>query len=119
MPGVADTVNLDHIKRLLWQSPQHQPDRHQLGNQSTPKSVQKLQTALHAKAKAEAGYRFYALYDKISREDTMLFAMYYNFVSVHKTLRTTPAMAAKLTEWLWEIGDIVDGLEAWEASNAH
>jgi hypothetical protein len=29
-----------------------------LGNLSTPKSVQKLQTALHAKAKAEAGYRF-------------------------------------------------------------
>jgi len=28
---------------------------------------QKLQTALHAKAKAEAGYRFYALYDKINR----------------------------------------------------
>ena len=26
---------------------------------ATPKSVQKLQTALHAKAKAEAGYRFY------------------------------------------------------------
>ena len=28
-----------------------------MGNLSTPKSVQKLQTALHAKAKAEAGYR--------------------------------------------------------------
>src|SRR5438309_8681224 len=40
-----------------------------LGNLATPKRVQKLQTALHAKAKAEAGYRFYALYDKISRED--------------------------------------------------
>ena len=40
-----------------------------MGNLSTPKSVQKLQMALQAKAKAEAGYRFYALYDKISRED--------------------------------------------------
>jgi RNA-directed DNA polymerase len=45
-----------------------------LGNLSTPKSVQKLQTALHAKAKAEAGYRFYVLYDKISREDILAYA---------------------------------------------
>ena len=45
-----------------------------------------------------------------------LFAMYYNFVRIHKTLRTTPAMAAKVTERLWEIGDIVEVLEAWEAS---
>jgi RNA-directed DNA polymerase len=45
-----------------------------LGNLSTPKSVQKLQTALHAKAKAEAGYRFYALYDKISRGDVLAHA---------------------------------------------
>jgi hypothetical protein len=37
-------------------------------------SVQKLQTALHAKAKAEAGYRFYALYDKISRADILAHA---------------------------------------------
>src|SRR6266478_4893597 len=43
-----------------------------------------------------------------------LFAMYYNFVRIHKTLRTTPAMAAKVTERLWEIGDIVNVLEAWE-----
>jgi hypothetical protein len=42
-----------------------------LGNLSTPNSVQKLQMALHAKAKAEAGYRFYALYDKITREDIL------------------------------------------------
>jgi hypothetical protein len=45
-----------------------------LGNLSTPKTVQKLQKALHAKAKAEAGYRFYALYDKIIREDILAHA---------------------------------------------
>ena len=45
-----------------------------LGNLSTPKSVRKLQRALHAKAKAEAGYRFYALYDKISRDDILAHA---------------------------------------------
>jgi hypothetical protein len=45
-----------------------------LGNLSTPKSVRKLQKALHAKAKAEAGYRFYALYDKISRDDILAHA---------------------------------------------
>jgi RNA-directed DNA polymerase len=45
-----------------------------LGNLATPASVQKLQTALHAKAKTEAGYRFYALYDKIYREDILTHA---------------------------------------------
>jgi hypothetical protein len=43
-----------------------------------------------------------------------LFAMNYNFVRIDKTLRTTPAMAANVTKRLWEIGDIVDVLEAWE-----
>ena len=45
-----------------------------MGNLATPKSVQKLQSALHAKAKTEAGYRFYALYDKIYREDILAHA---------------------------------------------
>jgi RNA-directed DNA polymerase len=41
---------------------------------TTPVSVQKLQTALHAKAKETSGYRFYALYDKVYREDVLAFA---------------------------------------------
>jgi hypothetical protein len=42
-----------------------------LGNLSTPESVQRLRTALHAKAKDEPGFRFYALYDKIYRLDVL------------------------------------------------
>jgi hypothetical protein len=30
----------------------------------------------------------------------------------------TPAMAAGVTKRLWEIGDMVEVLEAWEAANA-
>lgn len=42
--------------------------------------------------------------------------LYYNFVRIHKTLRTTPAMAAGVTKRLWEMSDVVDVLEAWEAT---
>jgi hypothetical protein len=45
-----------------------------------------------------------------------LHMMYYNFVRIYKTLRTTPAMAAGVTKKLWEMTDVVDVLEAWEAS---
>src|SRR3984893_19143499 len=45
-----------------------------LGNLATPLSVQKLQTALHAKAKENPGFRFYALYDKLYRADVLQYA---------------------------------------------
>lgn len=45
-----------------------------LGNLSTPESVQKLQAALHAKAKEAPGFRFYALYDKVYRADVLAHA---------------------------------------------
>ena len=45
-----------------------------MGNLSIPLSVQKLQTALQAKAKENPAFRFYALYDKVCREDVLQFA---------------------------------------------
>jgi IS1 family transposase len=45
-----------------------------------------------------------------------LHMLYYNFVRIHQTVRTTPAMAAGVTKRLWEIGDVVDVLEAWESA---
>lgn len=40
--------------------------------------------------------------------------MYYNFVKAHQTLRVTPAMAAGLTDRLWDIEDIVALVDANE-----
>jgi len=37
--------------------------------------------------------------------------MYYNFCRIHKSLRITPAMAAGVTERLWDIEDIVSLLD--------
>jgi IS1 family transposase len=42
--------------------------------------------------------------------------LYYNFVRIHKTLKITPAMAAGVTDRLWEVADMVSVLESWEAS---
>jgi IS1 family transposase len=46
-----------------------------------------------------------------------LHMMYYNFVRLHKTLRVTPAMAAGVTDRLWEIGDIVKLVEEAEGTS--
>jgi hypothetical protein len=43
--------------------------------------------------------------------------LYYNFVRIHQTLKVTPAMAAGVTDRLWEMSDVVDLLEAFEASH--
>ncbi|TAL80300.1 MAG: IS1 family transposase [Beijerinckiaceae bacterium] len=44
-----------------------------------------------------------------------LHMMYYNFVRIHSKLRVTPAMAAGVSDRLWEVADIVALVEAQEA----
>lgn len=39
----------------------------------------------------------------------------YNFIKIHRTLRMTPAMAAGVTDRLWEVSDLV---ALWEAEEA-
>jgi hypothetical protein len=36
----------------------------------------------------------------------------YNFIKIHRTMRVTPAMAAGVTDRLWDLEDLVT---AWEA----
>jgi IS1 family transposase len=45
-----------------------------------------------------------------------LHMMFYNFIRIHKTLRVTPAMAAGVTDRLWEIADIAKLVEDAEAA---
>lgn len=40
---------------------------------------------------------------------------YYNFVRIHQTLRMTPAMAAGVTDRLWEMADLVEIVAAADA----
>lgn len=34
--------------------------------------------------------------------------MRYNFVRIHKILRVTPAMAARVADWVWSLAEIAE-----------
>jgi hypothetical protein len=44
--------------------------------------------------------------------------MFYNFCRIHQTLRVTPAMAAGVTDRLWEVSDIAALLDERDAAIA-
>jgi hypothetical protein len=41
-----------------------------------------------------------------------LYALWYNFVRIHKTLRTSPAMAAGIESRLWSMEDVIALVDA-------
>src|SRR5258707_2569006 len=62
-------------RNLSWKPTQEVTKTEGLAmNLATPESVQKLQAALHDKAKKSPDFRFYALYDKVYRKDVLRFA---------------------------------------------
>jgi RNA-directed DNA polymerase len=62
-------------RNLSWKSTQEVTKTEGLVmSLATPESVQKLQAALHDKAKKSPDFRFYALYDKVFRKDVLTFA---------------------------------------------
>jgi hypothetical protein len=54
---------------------------------------------------------------KIDNHVTMvaLYTTFYNFARINSAVRMSPAMAARVTDRLWDIGDIVKLIEDWEA----
>ena len=44
-----------------------------------------------------------------------LYTVWYNFIRIHKTLRVTPAMAAGLTDRLWEMENLAEMVDAAQA----
>lgn len=44
-----------------------------------------------------------------------LYFAFYNFVRLHKSLKTSPAMAAGITDRLWDMEDIVALIDAKDA----
>ena len=45
-----------------------------------------------------------------------LYAVWYNFIRIHKTLRVTPAMESGIEDRLFSFEDLVGIVDEWEAS---
>jgi hypothetical protein len=48
----------------------------------------------------------------------VLYMTWHNFARINSAVRMSPAMAARITEMLWDIGDIVKLIEEWDAARS-
>ncbi len=54
----------------------------------------------------------------LSKGETSAPHLAYNFIKIHRTLRTSPAMAAGVTDRLWDVADLVALWESYEQRRA-
>jgi hypothetical protein len=78
-------------------------------------SVNNLNVRMHDRRTTRLTNAFSKKVQNHAHSMALLF-LYYNFVRIHQTLKMTPAMAAGVTKRLWKMTDVVDMLEAWEAT---
>jgi hypothetical protein len=57
-----------------------------------------------------------AVVERLHCHMVALYAVWYNFIRIHKTLRVTPAMEAGVTDRLFSYEELIGIVDEWEAS---
>jgi hypothetical protein len=91
------------------------PDPHHIATSYVERSYWSARTTMRRYTRLSNGFS-----RKIRNHEAAVNLNYfaYNFVRLHKSLRMSPAMAAGVTDRLWEVSDIVALLEAAESKKA-
>ena len=86
----------EEVGKLAWDKPLDEPE--EKSGVKLPPNVSQLRWKLSNKAKQEPGFRFYALYDRICRDDVLMAAWW--LVMEHKGAAGVDGVT---------VGDIIDG----------
>ncbi len=91
------------------------PDPKHIGTSFVERQNWSVRTAMRRYTRLSNGFS-----RKIENHEAAIALNYfaYNFVKIHRTLRMSPAMAAGVTDRLWEVSDLVALWESCEAKRA-
>jgi hypothetical protein len=89
-------------------SPAHLDEVHGAGEPTMPMSMRRFTRLTNAFSKKLQNHEYMVA----------LYALWYNFVRIHKTLRTSPAMAAGIESRLWSMEDVVALIDARSAKGS-